>query len=247
MSPKFAPRTEERSFRAGSETLTATIVHSDPERVCSVISFHGTGAASDRSRVRYLLDDFAGRGISSVCFDFSGHGGSTGSMDGATLNIRLGEARAAAALLGNSLPGKAAPRTIIGSSMGGFLAAMLVQELAADSLLLICPSAYPVEAFHLRFGETFYDVTRRPGAWAGSPAFGAMATFSGDLLILAGRHDTIIPVGVIETYFSSASHARRKKLIWLEDADHKVHAWLEKHDSERKRLMPEILALVEGK
>jgi pimeloyl-ACP methyl ester carboxylesterase len=232
-------RTEDCIIAVGSDKLVATKIYADSGRPPTMISFHGTGAATDRRRVRYLFDYLAGQGISSMCFDFSGHGESTGSMHEATLNLRLKEARAAATLLGDGRP-----RAIIGSSMGGYLAAVLAPILHADILVLICPAAYPNAAMDLKFGEDFYTVAREPGAYIGSPAFEALAGFRGSLLIIGGRNDTVIPKEVVELYFESAPLAKFRKLIWLEEADHGVHVWLEQHENDRERILPEIVALV---
>ena len=56
----------------------------------------------------------------------------------------------------------------------------------------------------LKFGKKFYSVARRPGAYIGSPAFQALANFRGNLLIIGGRKDTVIPKEVIEMYFECA-------------------------------------------
>lgn len=159
-------------------------------------------------------------------------------MERATLELRLVEARCAF----RSLIGEARPCAIIGSSMGGYLAASLSPVLKPDALVLICPAAYPDSALKCRFGEDFFTVTRAPGAYLRSPAFQALAGFKGKLLIIGARQDTVIPMPVPELYYERAIGASSRKIIWLEDADHFVHPWLAEHETDRQAIFPEILA-----
>jgi alpha-beta hydrolase superfamily lysophospholipase len=80
-------RIEELRLSIGRETLAATRILAGDESP-SVVSFHGTGTAAHRGRVRYVLDHLAAGGVSSACFDFSGHGESSGTFETATLRQR---------------------------------------------------------------------------------------------------------------------------------------------------------------
>ncbi len=222
---------------AGQERLAGTKVLASSAISPEVLSFHGSGAAANRSRVRYILDYLASRGMSSLCFDFSGHGESTGRIEQGTLATRRKEAEAAAELLN---PGVSP--VLIGTSMGGYIAALLAPVIQPRSLILFCPAAYSAETMHLRFDENFTSITRRPGAYINSPAFQGLRSYRGKLLIVAGGKDAIIPREVIALYEESAPLTRFKETLWLEESDHKIHSWLADHLPERTAVLEKVLA-----
>jgi alpha-beta hydrolase superfamily lysophospholipase len=85
----------------------------------------------------------AGRGLGSLRFDYSGHGESEGRFEDGTLSRWLEEARSAFERL------SAGPQILIGSSMGGNIALLLLRALMAEApnqaarikgLLLIAPA-----------------------------------------------------------------------------------------------------------
>jgi hypothetical protein len=225
-------------IQVGAERLAATKIYADSGQPPSVISFHGTGITGTRARIRYLLEGLADHGVSSACFDFSGHGESTGKLEQASLSLRKEEGYEAAKLLGRQ-----GSLAIIGTSMGGYTAALMAPLLEPRSLILFCPAAYPEEAMELKFDDGFTAVARRPGAYVNSPAFRALSTFKGNLLIVAARKDTVIPKEVIDLYAESAPLAKSRKLIWLEECDHKVNVWLSEHEEERANILREVLAV----
>jgi pimeloyl-ACP methyl ester carboxylesterase len=193
---------------------------------------------ANRRHILYLLEYLAGYGISSACFDFSGHGESTGSIEKATLNSRKEEGLAAAKLLGGS-----EPLTIIGSSMGGHIAALVAPQLPACSLILFCPAAYPAEAADWEFNDDFWAFARRPGTWVSSPSFKALSSYRGNLLIVTAGRDALIPPDVSVRYAESAAHTRFKKVLRIEESDHKIHAWLQDHPQEKEVVLREVLAI----
>ncbi len=84
----------------------------------------------------------AGQGIASLRFDYSGHGQSEGRFEDGTLSRWLEEARAVFDL-------SEGPQVLIGSSMGGHIALLLLRELMAAApdaaariagLVLIAPA-----------------------------------------------------------------------------------------------------------
>ena len=228
--------TEEFQIETGGEKLAATRILAELGHQPQVLSFHGTGTAANRKRIRYLLDYLASHGLSSICFDFSGHGESSGKMEQATLTIRKNEARAAARFLDGRVP-----PVLIGTSMGGYIASLLAPEIRPRSLILFCPAAYSSELMELKFNDSFTAAVRRPGAYLNSPAFKALESYDGKLLIIAAGQDAIIPREVIRLYQESAPRAQTK-ILWLGTSDHKIHLWLADHEIERNSVLQEVLA-----
>lgn len=228
--------TEDCKLRVGAETLVATKVFANPGQEPSVISFHGFGITAGRMRIRYLLDYLATHGISSACFDFSGNGESS-HVQPPTLRLRIDQALAAAKQLGR----RQGQLALIGTSMGGFIAALLAPELRPRSLILISPAAYSESAMGLVLNEDFPHLARAAGCFVDSPAFEALSTFKGELLIIAAERDAVLPKGVIDRYAESAPRAVRKKVIRLDTAEHKISLWLQDHEEERFRVLREVL------
>jgi uncharacterized protein len=229
--------TEECAFRIEREKLAATKVLAASGAPPEIISFHGTGAAANRSRIRYALEHLASHGLSSLCFDFSGHGQSTGIIEQATLALRRNEAQAMVELLNLQVP-----PVLIGTSMGSYIAALLAPAIQPRSLILFCPAAYSAGLMDLKFDENFTSTARKPRAYINSPAFEALKSYRGKLLIVAAGKDTIIPKEVIRLYEESAPLAEFRETIWLEESDHKIHSWLADRESERNMVLRKMLA-----
>lgn len=232
---------EECRFTVGDETLAATKVFAAEDRPPSVISFHGHGTTATRLRIRYVLDHLAVHGISSACFDFSGNGESTGELHRSSLRKRQAEALAATELMGLE-----AGASLIGTSMGGFLATLLAPLVKPRSLILFCPTAYAEDAMDLPLDDDFPGLARRPRAYRGSPAFRAIALFKGNLLVVAAGNDAVVEREVIEMYANSATMARSVKVFTVERSDHKVHPWLSVHQADRASVLREIVAVTAG-
>jgi len=114
------------------------------------------------------LDEWAARaGRAFLRFDYSGHGGSSGSFEAGTIGQWLEESVAAARQLTSG------PQIVVGSSMGGWIALLAARELArlgeADRLagmVLIAPAVDFTEA--LMWDRMSPDVQREiieQGRW----------------------------------------------------------------------------------
>lgn len=231
-------RIQDCVFKVGDETLMGTKLYAASGREPSVISFHGFGQTASRARIRYVLDYLAQHGVSSACFDFSGNGDST-NFESATLNLRKKQALAAAKELGR----KQGSLAIIGTSMGGFIAAILAPQLKPRSLVLFSPAVYPEDAMGLKLDQKFPMAARASGTYLNSPAFRALSTFKGKLLIVAAERDTVLPRDVIDLYVESARSAKGTKVIKLDTTEHKVNLWLQEHEEERIQVLNEVLAV----
>ncbi len=47
----------------------------------------------------------------------------------------------------------------------------------------------------------------------------------------------MIPVEVIETYFSCAVNAKRRELLWIAGLDHQIHPWLRKRTNDLNKVL----------
>ncbi|MBP1861572.1 alpha/beta hydrolase [Rhizobium herbae] len=231
-------KVEDFSFVVDGNTLAATRLIAVPDKPVSVLSLHGAGKAS-RKRIMYVLDVLASQGLSSMCFDFSGHGDSTGLLSGSSLQTRLAEANAACEFFSD-----ACPDTIIASSMGAHVAAQLASVKAIKNLILFCPAAYGKGSEDLKFDDTFSAFIRKPGSYSDSLAFSSLGEFRGNLLVVVGSEDAVIPEEVVSTYYDCAPHARHREVLRIPHAGHQIHTWLEDHPDDRGQVLARLQALL---
>ena len=104
-----------------------------------------------------------------------------------------------ASAVATELDRTAAP-VLIGTSMGGHLAARLSEELRPSHLILFCPAAYGAATETITFGPAFTEALRRPGSYHDSRAYSAISHYAGRLTIIIGAEDEIIPDHVFLSY-----------------------------------------------
>lgn len=97
------------------------------------------------------------------------------------------------------------PLSIMGVSMGGYLAARVAAEFAyyLHALILIAPAAYHDEACKsdVTFGPGFKRaITHPPNGWRQCEAFKQARTIAADCLIVAYEYDEIVPREIPEAY-----------------------------------------------
>ena len=129
----------------GSHTLVGDRL--SPARVdaCALI-LHGGGTSTGEGfqALRSFLHD---RHIESISFDFVGHGRTGGSQQGTTLQQRVEQVRRVA----QALEMDAACMTLLGFSMGAYVAALAQAPLQVLRLGLAIPAAYTPAAFDVPF------------------------------------------------------------------------------------------------
>lgn len=192
---------------------------------CDVLALHGTGQSANRHGVGYLRSALAASGFSMASLDFPGHGDSPGRESEDTLTDRFRQARAVTEML--------RPRALLGVSMGAFVAGSIAREAGIDCLIFFCPALYPPALLTTPFGPDFRAQLRMPGWYKASPLLNEIGSFSGDLLIVAGRQDPVTPPDSVQLLHEFARNARSRHLIWLDDCDHAVHAHLRSCPTER--------------
>jgi pimeloyl-ACP methyl ester carboxylesterase len=140
------------------------------------------------------------RGRAMVRFDYSGHGESGGTFAEGTIGRWLEESLA---VFGSLCRG---PQVVIGSSMGGWLALLLVRELArrgqpaaVAGMLLIAPAVdFTEELMWKRFPPEIRRQIEETGAWSRPSAYSAEPYPITRDLIEEGRHHLLLG-GMIET------------------------------------------------
>lgn len=223
-------------------TLSGATIGADAAHPPVLMSLHGGGAAR-HTGVHYLMQALAEAGWPGVAFDFSGHGGSGGSVEGSGLGHRVAQARAVAGHLALR-----PPLALIGTSMGGHIACRLIEHFRPPALVLFCPAAYSAEAETVPFGPAFQQVLRGTTDFHASPAFDALETFEGRLLVVFGDDDTVIPPAVQQQYAERARQARSVEVIRLPGAPHRLHGWLDTaaQAGQRRQVIDRMIATLSG-
>ncbi|MGJ7503649.1 alpha/beta hydrolase [Variovorax sp. ZT5P49] len=228
------------SVTSGAQALRGTITNNPTGDAPCVLALHGGGQSSRRG-IQYLLAGLARGGVASASFDFSGHGESSGQLEGSSLNERVAQAIAVA---GHVAPGR--PFSLIGTSMGGHIACSLIERLQPPALVLFCPAAYVAQAQDAPFGPQFQGILRSTVDYASSPAFTALEGFEGRLLLVYGTADAVIPAQVLEQYERRARRVKSVEVIRLAGAGHKLHDWLQAHPQDHDRVLDAALRTLSG-
>lgn len=224
--------------RTAEESLSSQIISNVPDSTPSILFVHGAGKAT-KDRYQYLAEYLANNSQSSLLFDFSGHGASTSSISLSSLRKRVEEASAMLSLLDRN-----GPRSLIASSMGAYIALKLTENVKIDNLVLFCPAVYTPSAFALPFDERFSQEIRRPDSWKDSDAFEYIRQFSGNLLIITGEEDKVIPAQLPAILFSQANKSAHKEILILPGAPHGLHYWLQDNLAARQRVFEAISQLI---
>lgn len=179
-----------------------------------VLVLHGAGD-SNRGRFRMLREELFAKGISSVAFDFVGHGDTGGDLKSSSLSSRTQQACGVVDSLNLQQP-----FSVIAASMSAYTSVKLLQHYQIKSLILLVPAMYTSQAYTIPFNQGFTDIIRRPQSWIRSDAWRILADYTGRLLIIAGENDRIIPRDVIDKIYDSAINAVERKMYIAPNASH---------------------------
>lgn len=197
--------------------LSGRFIRPAGNRVAPRILFlHGAGKATkerclplaNRLATEYQLPSFA--------FDFSGHGASTGTLENSSLNKRVDEALAAL-----EYAGLKEPVSLCAFSMGGHVALELIKSKKVGSLTLFYPAIYSRAASALRFGDPkFSAILRSDKSWESNDVLPKLDQFGGNVFIVVGEKDQVIPQAVFQLLYANTTQAQHKRLFVIPDAPH---------------------------
>ena len=222
-------QTTHHKIPANNETLACTVNYADNVPP-TILCLHGGGPVGKES-VQYLAEVLQQQGKSVVRFDFSGQGESTGSMGASSLKKRLLETHAVMDYFG-----MADGISVIGTSMGGYIACALAKEVQLEKLVLFGPAAYSVKAWDVPFNDGFTEIIRAENSYLQSDIQELLSHFHGKALFIIGEQDEIIPSQVVELYMQALSHCDVFEKHIIPDCPHPVHRWAAKHPQVREEI-----------
>ena len=204
----------------------------------TALILHGAGASTAQGFAALRMS-LTARGIETIAFDFVGHGRTGGPQLGTTLAQRVAQVEAVSRAQGL----KSAELSIIGFSMGAYVAVRVASALGAGRLCLAIPAAYAPAAFAVPFGPLFTDVLRRPRSWEDSDAFTLISQYAGHVLVLSAENDHIVPHEIPQKYASSAEQALSVRHHVVVRAGHNLSMHYQAEPDARDRVHEEIASL----
>lgn len=204
------------NFETRNEHLSGQFVLAHEKAKPQILFLHGAGQAT-KERALPLMEKLTDEGISSFSFDFSGHGESSGKLSESSLKKRVMEAESALTFL--------QPDTwsICAFSMGGHIALeLLKRHKCIKNIFLFYPGIYTQAAYNVPFDERFSTTIRRQDSWKEATVVNALDDFTGNLLIVIGKDDHIIPAGVIELLDKRSLKTTKKEIIYVPGATHSL-------------------------
>ncbi len=180
------------------------------------------GRSSKRTKQRYY--DFLPRlakelGITSVIFDYSGHGDSPFNIENLSAAQHFLEVITVFDWIKEKYPGRQV--FVIGSSYGGFLATQLTKYRKFDGLILRAPAIYRPSDFYTLIKNEDRDATqafrRDVVSLAKHPLLTRASQFEGKVLLVVHRRDEQIPKETTDAY-ANAFHPD----IVTEDVTHSL-------------------------
>lgn len=204
----------------GDQSISGTFITPAPGSP-GVLFVHGWNGSQEQYLAR--ARKIAALGCICLTFDLRGHAGTVLQHETVTREDNLRDVIAAYDTLA-AYPGvDASSIAVIGSSYGGYLAAILSTLRPVRWLGMRVPALYRDEDWAVpkrRLDrEDLAAYRRRPIAITENRALAACAAFSGDVLIVESEHDDIVPHPVIVNYRAAFEKARSLTYRVIE-ADH---------------------------
>ena len=194
-----------------------------PGRVPGVLFVHGWNG----SREQYLSRARAVASLGCVClaFDLRGHERTQSQYDTVTREDNLRDVIEAYRVLAGCPSVDPTRMALVGSSYGGYLAAIVTAMRPVRWLALRAPAIYAdagwdVPKRRLHQDPDFADYRRRSHAPNDNRALAACAQFQGDALLVESENDTVLPHPVAANYVAALANAHSLTYRLIEGADH---------------------------
>jgi uncharacterized protein len=225
------------SIPVGDSFIDGTLFHPEELRSDSpaVLFIHGWGGSEEHYRVG--AQKIARLG--AICFTITlrGHGETSHQRETVSRTDNLHDALTALDRL-LAEDGVDSRRVgVVGSSYGGYLAALLTGERNVRWLGLRAPALYKDEGFErpkrqLNEDPDLHAFRRRHVSPADNRALECGTRFQGDVLLVESEHDTVIPHQVLANYLNAFQRVRSRTHHVIRDADHALSNLTHRHEYE---------------
>ena len=214
-------RDEVIEIAVDDERIAGTLV-SPATLAPGVLFVHGWGV--DRETYLTRAHEIAALGCVCLAFDMRGHAATAEQRDEVTREENLSDVVAAYdRLIAHPMVDPAAI-AVVGSSYGGYLAAVLTGVRAVRWLGMRVPALYKDEDWLIPKQELrdhgLEAFRQGPVSAQENRALGACAAFEGDVLLVKSGSDEIIPDPVIRNYLAALGGVRSLTYRVIAEADH---------------------------
>ncbi|MGE4405244.1 alpha/beta hydrolase family protein [Pseudomonas sp.] len=217
----MATHSETVDILVDDEHIAGTFL-SPPPKMPGVLFVHGWGGSQQRdlSRARGI----AGLGCICLSFDLRGHALTRAQQETVTREQNLDDLLAAYDLLAEHPHIDPAAIAVVGTSYGGYLAAILSSLRPVKWLGLRVPALYLDEDWSLPKRQLDREALNRLRSSRVRPeenrVLAACAAFHGDVLIVESEHDSFVPHETIMSYRAAFQRTHSLTHRIIDGADH---------------------------
>lgn len=202
--------------------IAGTLVTPAP-RIPGILFVHGWGGSQDQYLVR--AREIAVLGCVCLAFDLRGHGNTQPQYETVSREANLRDVLAAYDVLASHRVVDPSAIAVVGSSYGGYLAAILTTLRPVKWLALRVPALYMDSGWELPKRQLHKDqdlgtYRRNLVRTEDNRALRACADFQGDVLVVESEFDHVIPHAVIASYLAACTHAQSLTYRIIKGADH---------------------------
>jgi|SRR5215213_5555119 len=208
-------------LEVGMRRIGGTVISPEP-RLEGMLFIHGWSGNREQYLVR--ARQIAALGCVCLTFDLHGHAANSAFQATVTREENLADVVAAYDYLAGLINVNADAIGAIGSSYGGYLAALLTAVRPVQWLALRAAALYrdadwtkPKGSLDRTDLNTYRLLSIKP---AENRALDACSNFRGDVLLVESQHDVIVPSSVTANYRTAFAQARSLTLRVIEGADH---------------------------
>jgi dienelactone hydrolase len=198
-----------------------------------VLFIHGWGGSQEQYLAR--ARETAALGCLCLTFNLRGHAEDVDHFQTVTRAQNLADVLAAYDTLVHRRHVDPTAVAVVGSSYGGYLAALLCQVRAVKWLALRAPALYyddgwesPKLQLHKEHDLRAYRRSVVPAS--ANRALQALQGFEGDLLLIESENDDIVPRATLSSYREAAASARSLTYRCLDGADHGLTGENDQHN-----------------
>ena len=204
-----------------AEHIAGTLV-APAVSVPGVLLVHGWGGNQEQYLAR--AREIAALGCICLTIDLRGHARNEAQRDAVTREDNLRDVLAGYDSLVDHPAVDRAAVAVVGSSYGGYLAAILTALRPVKWLAMRVPALYRDHDWLVpkkRLDRNDLAAYRsHPVDAADNRALRACAQFRGDALVVESEHDPLVPHAVIESYVAALRQARSLTYRLIDGADH---------------------------
>jgi dienelactone hydrolase len=190
--------------------------------VPGVLLVHGWDGSQEQYKAR--AHEIAALGCVCLTFDLRGHARHAAQRQSVSREENLRDVLAAYDVLVHHPTVDPESVAIVGSSYGGYLAAIATTMRPVRWLALRAPALYRDTQWDVPKGELsrsdLAEYRRSIVAPPDNRALAACAQFGGDALIVESEHDKTVPHPVIESYLAAFKHVKSVTYRRIAGADH---------------------------